>query len=342
MRLIDLGGSDTRLTVRIEEGASFEFLISLAALGSSEQWPVLDAGTAWFRQVESSLSPDFKQAWDELGGGGGKMWLHLVPLALETASTRSAASLIAHIRRLSATELRRHLLGYYLPSQSTGVDRELIDRAVGGDLAAIRALLQHQMYFDGEARRLGPLLSLDAKTTKSLVMRVVQGWNQEFFEEHEKRLMPALERDAKAKQLLLDTTAPERAIELATGIIPQPMPGLTEIRLVPQFALRPWNVFIRRGELGIWCYPLADESLEQDIGAPPPQLVRLVKAIADEKRLRILRALSRKDFWGGWTDDRLAAQATQFLECFAARLAKTAPACPAAGGATRALWVFSF
>jgi DNA-binding transcriptional ArsR family regulator len=78
-------------------------------------------------------------------------------------------------------------------------------------------------------------------------------------------------------------------------MIHQPMPGLLHITLAPQFAFRPWNLFVQRGELGVWCYPMADESLDQAAGAPPRQLVRLVKALGDEKRLQILRVLSVKD-----------------------------------------------
>ena len=39
-------------------------------------------------------------------------------------------------------------------------------------------------------------------------------------------------------------------------------------------------------------YPLADESISADSDTPPRRLVRLSKALGDEKRLRILRALA--------------------------------------------------
>jgi DNA-binding transcriptional ArsR family regulator len=44
----------------------------------------------------------------------------------------------------------------------------------------------------------------------------------------------------------------------------------------------------------IMIYPVADESVSADSDAPPLRLVRLTKALADEKRLRILRALAEK------------------------------------------------
>ena len=85
------------------------------------------------------------------------MWLHLVPFVVESASTRPAAGLISRVQRLSPTELRRHLLGYYLPAQSEGVERDVIDRAVHGNGDAVETLLRHRTYFDGEGKRLSAL-----------------------------------------------------------------------------------------------------------------------------------------------------------------------------------------
>ncbi len=45
--------------------------------------------------------------------------------------------------------------------------------------------------------------------------------------------------------------------------------------------------------MGLLCYPGADESLEGNEGAPPARLLRLLKALSDERRLRILRALTK-------------------------------------------------
>src|SRR5204862_3211157 len=43
------------------------------------------------------------------------------------------------------------------------------------------------------------------------------------------------------------------------------------------------------------CYPAADESLGIDRTAPPVHLLRLHKALSDERRLRILRLLGERD-----------------------------------------------
>jgi len=55
--------------------------------------------------------------------------------------------------------------------------------------------------------------------------------------------------------------------------------------------MRPWNVSSAWEDQYILCYPVADESLESDRAAPPARMLRLYKALSDEKRLRILKRL---------------------------------------------------
>jgi DNA-binding transcriptional ArsR family regulator len=61
--------------------------------------------------------------------------------------------------------------------------------------------------------------------------------------------------------------------------------------MIPSFVQRPLVGYIEFGEVLIIAYPVADESVSAETDAPPLRLVRLSKALADEKRLRILRAL---------------------------------------------------
>ena len=46
----------------------------------------------------------------------------------------------------------------------------------------------------------------------------------------------------------------------------------------------------------IFWYPVADENVTEDSGNPPVRLVRLYKALADERRLRILKMLMVRSY----------------------------------------------
>jgi DNA-binding transcriptional ArsR family regulator len=64
------------------------------------------------------------------------------------------------------------------------------------------------------------------------------------------------------------------------------------VYLIPQLATRPWVWLAEDDDARLYCYPVADDSLGQEGSAPPTHLVRLHKALGDEKRLRMLKAIA--------------------------------------------------
>jgi DNA-binding transcriptional ArsR family regulator len=56
--------------------------------------------------------------------------------------------------------------------------------------------------------------------------------------------------------------------------------------------LRPESTSGERAGTRIFCYPVADESLTADSNTPPTRLVHLLKALADERRLRVVKRLA--------------------------------------------------
>jgi DNA-binding transcriptional ArsR family regulator len=107
--------------------------------------------------------------------------------------------------------------------------------------------------------------------------------------------MPILERDAEAKRVLADELPFERFVEVATnGVEFVAHPGIERVVLVPNYTNRPWVSHTEQRGAMILVYPVADESVRADRNTPPLRLVRLSKALGDEKRLRILRALSER------------------------------------------------
>ena len=104
--------------------------------------------------------------------------------------------------------------------------------------------------------------------------------------------MPILDRDVEAKLALKLTVSAEQLIEISTGWEYVPEPGIQRIVLVPSYIMRPWNSTAERYDTVIFCYPVAEESISADKNAPPARLVKLAKALADERRLRILKKLA--------------------------------------------------
>jgi hypothetical protein len=148
-------------------------------------------------------------------------------------------------------------------------------------------------YYDGEAGQvLGPLLALSPEDTKDLMVEVLSRWFDDVFREREAETMGILERDAAAKRAALGTMSSEELIEAASGIQFVPQPAIAQVYLVPQIAMRPWVMLCEHDDARLFCYPVADESMGGDLDAPPGRLVRMQRALGDEKRVRILKAVA--------------------------------------------------
>ncbi len=190
-------------------------------------------------------------------------------------------------------EIRLHLLGYYEREHRRATPPDVIFQAAQGDQAAQKSLLKTSFPGDVDWQRtLRWLLSLDGEATKRLLIDILRRWYEEVFRQQEAQIVPILMRDAEAKRMLQASLSAEALTEAATGWEYVPEPGIRRVVLIPSYVLRPWNAPGERSETRIFGYPVADESITADRDTPPTRLVRLLKTLADERRLRVMKKLA--------------------------------------------------
>ncbi len=91
---------------------------------------------------------------------------------------------------------------------------------------------------------------------------------------------------------------PEALVEWATGGVRYPPePGVRRVLLIPHTVYRPWTIQADAEQTKILYYPVSDESLygDSDPYRPPHMLVQMLKALADEHRLRIVKLLAEQE-----------------------------------------------
>lgn len=290
-RVMDLTGRVERTPVQIDAATSYEFLIGLSAFANPDEYGTLEVGLAWVQESRTKASAQLLAAIDRLGLRAGKAWVNFIGLAVQAPAPKVPA-LIHRIESMSPLDVRLYLLGYHVPAYQGSISQEVLRRAAEGDREAAELLVQDSTYFGGEAGpMLGPLLSLTPEETRDTGVEILRRWYQEVFRDQEARVEPILQRDADAKRAMAATTTPERLIEIASGIQFVPSQGIRQVYLIPQFVMRPWVVLCEHDDTRLFCYPVADESLGGDVTSPPGRLVRLHRALGDEKRLRMLRAI---------------------------------------------------
>ncbi|HKV59011.1 MAG TPA: metalloregulator ArsR/SmtB family transcription factor [Ktedonobacteraceae bacterium] len=289
------------LIVEVEAAPAYEFLISLCvfndACGDFHSEVTYDVGKAWFEEVRAKASPDLLANVEQFSFHSHQVWEHIFSLAYECPPPRDVPTFIEYLETIDALELRLHLLGYYVREHRRVTPPETIYAAAQGDSEAQKKLLKTSFPDDAEWQKtLRWLLALDMAATKNMLLDILRRWYDEVFREQEPTVLPILARDVEAKRALRATMSPEQLIETCTGWEYVPEPGIKRVVLIPSYINRPYNSDAEHHGTRIFYFPVADESVVAGNNAPPVRLLRLAKALADERRLRILKKLSTESY----------------------------------------------
>jgi DNA-binding transcriptional ArsR family regulator len=280
--------------VQVDVGAGYELLVTLFVVCDTKKHPIEQdsgLGIESRRDVRARISPDLLASIEQFGQA---TWEHLIGVVYECEAPRDVPALLAHLEAMDTVELRLRLFGYYTHEVRRATSPSIIFRAAQGDADAQKQLLQTVRpggFF--WHRSLPYLLSLDGEETKKRLLDLLRRAYDEIFREREQQIMSILLRDAEAKCALQHTVPPDQLIELATsGFEYVPEPSMRTVLLFPSLIMRPYVCDMEYHNIRIFCYPVADESIVGDENAPPLRLLRLYKALADERRLRILKRLA--------------------------------------------------
>ena len=120
--------SPRHLAVRIEVAPAYELILSMGAAVA----PTPPVGFAVPSALLERASQFAQSDW---------MWAHLITLAAEAPAPRDAAALLSYLERVSAAELQRRLIGFYVPWFRARTSPARMDAAIRGDRVAARELL---------------------------------------------------------------------------------------------------------------------------------------------------------------------------------------------------------
>ena len=285
------------LTVEVEASPAYEFLMSLCvfndACGDFHSEIKYDVGKSWFDDVRAKASPALVEDIEQFSFHSHELWEHVFGLTYDCPPPRDVPTCLAYLKNIDPLELRLYLLGYYVREHRRVTPPEIIYAAAQGDSEAQKQFLKTSFPDDAQWQKtLRWLLALDMTATKNILLDILRDWYEQVFREQESFILPILARDVEAKRALKATLSPEQLIEACTGWEYVPEPGIKRVVLIPSYLNRPYNSDSRYHDTRIFYYPVADESISAGTGAPPVRLLRLAKALADERRLRILKKLS--------------------------------------------------
>ncbi|MBM6998296.1 winged helix-turn-helix transcriptional regulator [Paenibacillus sp. DXFW5] len=152
-----------------------------------------------------------------------------------------------------------------------------------------------------EAKTPGDLYELMAEYTqqfpkdmgqfRSRTLKVLTDWHDQYFRKLEPGVIGALRSEAEERKAELAIVEPASFIERTTnGLTFMPKEGLEKLLLIPQYHFQPMNVIYHFGKITI-CHYSARIYLGGETDFPPHEY-RMIRALAEQSRLKILRYLS--------------------------------------------------
>lgn len=287
------GGESPPVTIEI--GAAYEMLMSLVTFSEIDNRAVAEVGPEWLAATEKRAGTDLLRRLADFSQGTGDGFVHLIPLVYDSPAPRTVETFLQHLGGMDSDEIVRQLLGYYDYHIRRMTSPETMSAAVDGDDEAMTTVLAACEGWPEWHPFVERLLRQGSGRAKKELVGLLRDWAERVWAPQQSELMPIIERDAEAKRQLARELPFDRFVEVTTnGVQFVGRPDVERLVLVPSFVNRPWVSSADWHGAAIMIYPVADESVVADSDAPPLRLVRLTKALADEKRLRILRAIAEQ------------------------------------------------
>ncbi|MDQ3344675.1 MAG: ArsR family transcriptional regulator [Chloroflexota bacterium] len=280
--------------VTIEVSSAYELLESLVTTFSDDESDTYEIGSDWIGDARQRAGEDLLARIGALSQGDPDTFIHLAGLAYDTPAPRDIPAFLRHLRQTDADEIRLHLVQFYARDIRRMTPPAVIRAAISGEAAA-KAEFLRTSHPDWEpwTDYLRGILDTDGVAFKAELVDVLEQWAERVILPELLTIMPILERDAELKRDLARDLTVDQFVTIATnGVEFAPRPGIDRVVMVPSFINRPLVSYLEFGEVLLIIYPVADESIAADSDTPPLRLVRLSKALGDEKRLRILRTLA--------------------------------------------------
>ena len=280
--------------VTIDVSPAYELLKSILTVVEQEEADTYDVGPEWVAEARARAGDDVLARIDRVSHGNPDTFIHLMGLVWDTPAPRTIPAFLDHLRQTDADEIRLHLVQFYSRDARRATPPDVMRAALAGDPDAQAEFLRTSYpEYEPWSEFLRALFAADPEASKAELIEVLEAWAERVWKPESVTIMPIIERDAEAKRELIRELPLDRFITTATnGVEFEPRPGIERVVMVPSFVGRPLVSWAELGDTMLISYPVADESVSAETDAPPLRLVRLSKALADEKRLRILRALA--------------------------------------------------
>ncbi len=289
MKIIDLTAPRRDLQVRIDPSPAYDLLACLYLLGNDEETLAFEVSPKWISRARGTLGAELRADLSLLFPWRGRT-MGLVGV-LEHAPGLSVRGFIKRVSATPAEEILELMLAETLTDRQS---LPLLRAAIGGPAPEVEPFLAATQS-EVDRRPLRRLVSLPPSETKARLVRLLREGYTRVYAEKEEEIAPLLERDAAALARRAAASSGSELVEHATGgFVLGPDVPVAGVVLAPAYFFRPYNLITAYRGVRVFIYPIETSPGKN---APPPDLIRLYKALGDETRLKILRLLAGREMY---------------------------------------------
>ncbi|MGW8249817.1 MAG: ArsR/SmtB family transcription factor, partial [Anaerolineales bacterium] len=275
-------------------GTAYDFFMSMEVLHHPDEFGLR---ASWAAGVRSRLPAEERKFLEEIQNflWVPMHWIHELP------APKDATAALWALRQIPPAE---RPLAMSNPYETQPEVVELFQRIVErrnwdkNDLDFFRSVLQEHDKTH-KAKNLPTYLDWLARPDElgEMYLSALQSYYQAFFAEEEKRIAMVLREGlARAQELADELSLQDLIVELSQGVHIDELCETSEIVMIPGYWNTPLVVFPKIGpQTMAFMFGVRPTEMSLVPGEPVPDtLLRVLKAVADPTRLRILRYLSQE------------------------------------------------
>ncbi len=298
MRLVDLRGSTTATTstpVEARASEAAELLRLIGVVVGQDDHSSYDVGAHRVAALRAEIPDELFDRAQAIGGGEDRAFLTLSAAAARLAPPGDVDQLLTLLGQ-EPTLAWRLLLS--IATQDFGWEDLPADAQAlaDGDADALARLRDRGNTDDQVSEDVRLLLATDPHDHGREIARIVAGMRDAVWGQVGAEAMAAIERDVEHRRARIadGEDVATLVLEATNGYALEDDPSVRRILLLPSFWLRPWIVVDQLHDVGtlVLSTPVADAFVTLPAEVPPPSLLKLTKALADEGRLKLLRRMT--------------------------------------------------
>ncbi len=286
----DLTSAPGHVPISVDGVGTYEILLMMWTAFQSDEALIsdYDVEPEWLAEVQQRTPEDLRAEMASLGGP--HVWPSLVGLIASAPHPHDLDRVLSWLAEINPQRLRRSMLTYF------GIDADpwLVEEAADGDPAAVRRILEahDQDCFD---QFVSPF-EIPGLELRDRLVGAIHRFRNEVYREVEAEFTAAIGRAAAAFRATSTLDRAKAVIEEVTNGLDYEIPlGVSRVVLVPSVVIRPLSMIEQHGDTLVVFFGIADEFIDSDPEAPPSWLLKTYKALSDERRLRVLRRISRTE-----------------------------------------------